>query len=479
MKIWPQLAPRAARTVALIAACVMGMLCLSWAQSPGAQGVAPSVYLLEVDGAIGPATSEYFANGMRMAREEGATLIVLQMDTPGGLDTSMREIIKAILASPIPVATYVAPQGARAASAGTYIMYASHIAAMAPGTNLGAATPVQLQGPATPLPGPLGKEGDEGGKDGDAGEEGGPAAPAKDAMSAKAVNDAAAYIRGLAELRGRNVEWAVKAVREAASLSYSEALEQNVIDLVADDLPALLKALDGRAVKLQSGEVTLSLEGAIVEVVEPSWRTRLLAIITNPNVALILMMIGTYGLILEFYNPGTIIPGTIGAICLLLALYALNVLPVNYAGLALIMLGLALMVAEAFAPSFGILGLGGGAAFIFGATLLFETDSPEFRLSWSVIIGTAVVGGGLMFLVLGMAVKAFRRPIAVGAEDVPGHAALVVDWSGGAGHVEFQGEHWRATGPETLPSGAQVKIIDRDGLTLAVTSEDNTEQGST
>lgn len=450
----------------------MGAFCWAWSHSPVAQGISPKVYLLEVNGAIGPATSEYFANGMRTAREDGAALVVLQMDTPGGLDTSMREIIKGILASPIPVATYVAPQGARAASAGTYIMYASHIAAMAPGTNLGAATPVQLQGPATPLPGPLKDEGKKGGEDpkGDS-----PAEPAKDAMSAKAVNDAAAYIRGLAELRGRNAEWAVKAVREAASLSYSEALKQNVIDLVADDLPGLLKALEGRVVKLQSGEVTLALEGAIVEVIEPNWRTRLLAIITNPNVALILMMIGTYGLILEFYNPGTIIPGTIGAICLLLALYALNVLPVNYAGLALIMLGLALMVAEAFAPSFGILGLGGGAAFIFGATLLFDTDAPGFKLSWSVIIGTAAVGGGLMFLILGMALKAYRRPVAVGAEDFFHHAARVVDWAGGAGHVEFQGEHWRATGPETLPSGAPVKIVDRDGLTLVVASQGHTE----
>lgn len=441
----------------------------------GAQdGLNPKVYLLEIDGPIGPATAEYFSNSLMKARENGASLIILQMDTPGGLDTAMRDIIKDILASPIPVASFVAPQGARAASAGTYIMYASHIAAMAPGTNLGAATPVQLQGPPTSLPKPAKPSGD-GEAEKDETEE---AAQAKDAMTTKAISDAAAYIRGLAELRGRNVEWAVKAVREADSLSYSEALEQNVIDLVAANVPDLLKALEGRVVKMQYGEVTLALEGAIVERVEPNWRTQILATITNPNVALILMMIGMYGLILEFYNPGAIVPGTIGAICLLLALYALNVLPVNYAGLALIMLGLALMVAEAFAPSFGILGLGGGAAFILGATLLFDTDAPGFKLSWTVIIGTAAVGGGLMFLILGMAVRAHRRPVVVGAEDVPHHPARVIDWSGSSGHVEFQGERWRANGPPGLEPGAGVKIVDRDGLTMVVAQQDAIEEGA-
>lgn len=438
------------------------------------QRLGPTVYLLEIDGPIGPATAEYFSNSLMKARDAGADLIVLQMDTPGGLDTAMRDIIKDLLASPIPVAAYVAPQGARAASAGTYIMYASHIAAMAPGTNLGAATPVQLQGPPTSLPkAPKPTDDSEAEKDGED-----EAAPAKDAMTTKAISDAAAYIRGLAELRGRNAEWAVKAVREADSLSYSEALEQNVIDLVAANVPDLLKAIEGRVVETQNGAVTLALEGAIVERIEPNWRTRILATITNPNVALILMMIGTYGLILEFYNPGTIVPGTIGAICLLLALYSLNVLPVNYAGLALIMLGLALMVAEAFAPSFGILGLGGGAAFILGATLLFDTDAPGFTLSLTVIVGTAAVGGGLMFLVLGMAIRAARRPVVVGVEDVPRHAVRVIDWSGGSGHVELQGEHWRATGPADLEPGASVKIVNRDGLTLAVTNQDTTEEGT-
>ena len=383
---------RPARLTAALSliACALAVLAVPF-EMGAQQGLAPKVYLLEIDGPIGPATVEYFSNSLAKARDNGAALIILQMDTPGGLDTAMRDIIKDILASPIPVASYVAPQGARAASAGTYIMYASHIAAMAPGTNLGAATPVQLQGPPTSLPGAP-KPAEDGEKEKDGEDE---AAPAKDAMATKAISDAAAYIRGLAEMRGRNAEWAVKAVREADSLSYSQALEQNVIDLVAPNVPELLKAIEGRVVKMQYGEVTLALEGAIIERVEPNWRTKILATITNPNVALLLMMIGTYGLILEFYNPGTIVPGTIGAICLLLALYSLNVLPVNYAGLALIMLGLALMVAEAFAPSFGILGLGGGAAFILGATLLFDTDAPGFTLSWPVIIGTAAVGGGL------------------------------------------------------------------------------------
>ncbi|MDA0710791.1 MAG: nodulation protein NfeD [bacterium] len=435
----------------------------------GARGQADlgrKILILEIDGAIGPASSEYIGGGLERAAGENAALVILRMDTPGGLDTAMREIIQDILASPVPVATFVAPQGARAASAGTYILYASHVAAMAPGTNLGAATPINLHGPPTPLPGnppeTLTGEGDEPVEPPDK------ETPKDDAMSAKAVNDAAAYIESLARLHGRNAEWAVKAVREAAILPASKALEDNVIDLIADNVPDLIKKLEGREVEVDGRTITLELAGLVTEIVEPSWRTRILAIITNPNVALLLMMLGTYGLILEFYNPGSILPGTVGAISLLLALYALNVLPVSYAGLGLIGLGLVLIVAEAFAPSFGILGLGGGTAFVLGALLLFDTDSPDFQVSVPTIVAITVIGGGLMILLMTMAVRAQRRPVAAGEESVTGHGVTVVDWAGGKGTVIYHGEHWAATGPSSLQPGQNVTITSRDGLTLQV-----------
>ena len=434
------------------------------------------ILIFEVDGAIGPATSEYIGDGLARAASENAALVILRMDTPGGLDTAMREIVQDILASPVPVATFVAPPGARAASAGTYILYASHIAAMAPGTNLGAATPVNLQEPSTPLPRtPPAAPTDDGDKTPDADETGSKddplqdTAPRENAGAAKAVNDAAAYIESLAVLRGRNIDWAVKAVRDAASLPAYKALELNVINLIADDVPGLIEALDGYDVEAGGRTYTLQLASLSTEVVEPSWRTKLLAIITNPNVALILMMVGTYGLILEFYNPGSILPGTVGAISLLLALYALNVLPVSYAGLGLIALGLALIVAEAFAPSFGILGLGGAAAFIIGSLLLFDTDAPEFRVSLSTIIALTAVGGGLMLLVMTMAVRAHRRPMASGEESIAGHKATVADWTGEHGTVLYQGEHWAAIGPVDLTPGQTITITGRDGLTLQVT----------
>jgi len=343
-------------------------LCLALLLSLGSSSAsAKPVLSLDLDGAVGPATADHVARGLKHAAEENAQLVVLRMDTPGGLDTSMRAIIKDILASPVPVATYVAPSGARAASAGTYILYASHIAAMAPGTNLGAATPVAMDVPglgAPPKPG----------------EEGKPAP--RDAMADKVMSDAAAYIRSLAQLRGRNAEWAEEAVRKSVSLSAREALQQKVIDLVADDTTHLLKQVDGRKIRLASGsEVVLATVGAGVVKFEADWRTRLLTAITSPGVALILMMIGVYGLFFEFYNPGFGVPGVVGAICLLLGLYALQQLPVNYAGLALIVLGIAFMVAEAFVPSFGILGLGGIVAFVFGAVILIDMEVPGFGSS--------------------------------------------------------------------------------------------------
>jgi membrane-bound serine protease (ClpP class) len=426
------------------------------------------IYVLEIDGAIGPATAEYVHQKFAKARSDNVRLIVLRMDTPGGLDTAMREIVQDILSSPIPVASFVSPQGARAASAGTYILYASHIAAMAPGTSLGAATPVQLQGPPTQLPGTDGEDGAERDPAGKSNQ------PDNDAVTAKAINDAAAYIESLANLRGRNEEWAVSAVREAASLPAGRAVDMGVVDLMADNLRSLIDVLDGREVNMGDHTITLALKGLPLIVQEPSWRTQLLEVITDPNIALILMMIGVYGLILEFYNPGAIFPGLAGAICLLLALYALNVLPVNYAGLALMLLGIALIVAEVFVTSFGILGLGGGAAFLLGAMLLFDMDAPGFELSMPLLLATTVIGSGLMILVMTMAVRAYRRPVAVGEETAAGANVTVVDWSEGGGVVDYHGEHWRARGNALFLPGQQVRVTGRDGLTLIVSDETNT-----
>lgn len=321
---------------------------------------AAKAYLLEINGAIGPATSDYFTRGLAKAEKAQAELVVLRMDTPGGLDTSMRAINKAILSSSIPVVTYVAPDGARAASAGTYILYASHIAAMAPATNLGAATPVRIGG----IPGTGDKDGKKDkGKDSN-----------QDAMGRKAVNDAKAYIRGLAQKRGRNVAWAEKAVEKAESLSAKEALKLNVINLIATDIPDLMAQLNEYKVEVLNKEVILKTEGIEILALKPDWRNRLLNTVSNPNIAYILLLIGIYGLIFEFANPGFVVPGVVGAICLLLGLYALHVLPVSFAGAALLLLGIALMVAEAFVPSFGALGIGGVVAFVFGSLMLIDTE---------------------------------------------------------------------------------------------------------
>ena len=308
---------------------------------------------------------------MAKAQAQGAPLVLIELDTPGGLDSSMRQIIQAILASPVPVAVYVSPTGARAASAGTYILYAAHVAAMAPSTTLGAATPVAIGMP--------GSERKPGAPADSASAASGARAGSFDAMTAKQVHDAAAFIRGLAQQRGRNAEWAERAVREAVSLTASEALRDKVIDVVAADVPELLAKIDGRTVRVPAGEVTLATRGLAVQVLLPDWRQRLLAVIANPSFALILMMIGIYGLIFEFSSPGFGVAGIIGAICLLLALFALQMLPVNYAGLALLVLGLALLAAELVSPSFGVLGIGGIIAFIAGGVLLFDTDVPGFE----------------------------------------------------------------------------------------------------
>jgi membrane-bound serine protease (ClpP class) len=418
--------------------------------------------LVEISGAIGPATTRHVRNALAFARERRAEAVILRINTPGGLATSMREIISDVLASPVPVIGYVAPAGAHAASAGTYILYATHLAAMAPATNLGAATPVQIGGPLPGLPKSPDKDGD-GGKDKDQTK---PASP-NDPMTAKVTNDAVAFIRSLAELRGRNAEWAEQAVREAATLSAQAALERKVIDVVARTPEELLAAIDGREVEIAGEPRRLRTGGAVVEPVEQSWLIRLLAVITNPNIAFMLMIVGLYGLVFEFSNPGVIAPGVIGALCLVLGLYALNMLPVDYTGLALMFLGIAFLIAEAFTPTV-VLGLGGLVAFLLGAAILIDTNQPEFQLSWAVIGMAAATSIGLLTLTLGYVWRARHQPVRTGAPAMLGQPAEVLDWSGEVGHVLALGERWQARAAQALARGEHVEVAAVDGLTLVV-----------
>jgi membrane-bound serine protease (ClpP class) len=422
--------------------------------------------VLEINGAIGPATSRYVVRGIESAHDRGSRLVVLEMDTPGGLDSAMRDIIRAILASPVPVASYVTPSGARAASAGTYILYASHIAAMAPATNLGAATPVSIGGePEAPAPPvlPQGKPADKGGG---AGEGSAPSNPPGTAMERKVVNDAVAYIRGLAELRGRNADWAEQAVRGAASLTASAALEQKVIDLVARDLPDLLARIDGREVRLDDRTVKLATRDLVAVNVKPDWRTELLAVITNPTVAYGLMLIGIWGLLLEGYNPGAVLPGVVGSICLLVALFAFQILSVNYAGLALLVLGTAMIIAEFFFPTYGSLGAGGVVAFIVGSLILFDTDVPGMHIARSLIAAIATVGALVIAGIVYLATRSQRRPVATGAQGMVGDLAEVVADFTGKGRVRYGGELWNARSSAALRAGDMARIVKVEGLTL-------------
>jgi membrane-bound serine protease (ClpP class) len=426
------------------------------------------VVVLKLEGAVTPASADYVVRGLRKAADRGATLVVLQMDTPGGLDTSMRWIIKEILASPVPVAAYVAPSGARAASAGTFILYASHIAAMAPATNLGAATPVAIGGAPQGEPEKERKPRSKTAKKSDqdaADDEPDP----KGAMTRKQVNDAAAYIRSLADMRGRNADWGEQAVREAVSLPAAEARKRKVVDLVATDVADLLKQLHGRKLTVQGVERTLATHGATVTVLEPDWRSRLLVVITDPSIALILMMIGIYGLIFEFSNPGFVLPGVAGAICLLLALYAFQLLPVNYAGLALILLGLAFIVAEAFLPSFGALGIGGVVALIFGSVILFDPEiAAGYSLPLPFIVLLSATSATVVFVTVWYALKARRRPVVSGAEEIVGAGGTALADIEREGWAQVHGENWRVVSSQPLARGQKLKVTGIDGLTLRV-----------
>lgn len=404
-----------------------------------AQAAEGPVALVPLEGAIGPASANFVRRAIEHAAKDGTQLVVLQIDTPGGLDTSMREIIKAILASPVPVAAFVAPSGARAASAGTFILYAAHIAAMAPGTNLGAASPVSIGAPSTPA----------GGKEGTTHE---------DTMTRKVTNDAVAYIRGLAQMRGRNADWAEKAVREGVSLSAEDALKMKVIDYIAADVPALLK--------------TLGREHAEVRRVEPDWRTNVLAVITNPSVAYILVIVGVYALIFEFLNPGLVAPGVVGAIAILIALYALHLLPVNYAGLALIALGIGLMTAEAFLPAYGSLGVGGLAAFVLGSIMLIEeTELPGFDIPYALIGGLAAASAGFLIFVLGMLARSRKRAVVSGRESMIGATAEALDDFEAEGWARVQGEQWKVRASRPVRRGQKLRVTGMRGLVLTAEPE--------
>ena len=457
------------------------LLLVAQAQETGTRAGPAEVRVMTLQGPIGPAVSDWFTRALYDAEDAGADLLVLELDTPGGLDSSMRDMIKAILSSDVPVATFVTPRGARAASAGTYLLYASHIAAMAPATNLGSATPVQIGGSGDDggdMPFSLQNEGSTADtQDGEGDSVEGQARETKapdnrSAMEKKVVNDAVAYIRGLAELRGRNADWAEAAVREAVNLSSGEALEKNVIDIRADSLTDMLEQADGRQVDVNGKMQTLALKDHTLARVEKDWRTEFLSVITNPSVAYILMLVGIYGLILEFYNPGVGVPGVVGAISLLVGLYALQMLPISYVGLGLILLGIGLMAVEAFSPSFGILGGGGAVSFIVGSIMLMDTDVPAYQIAMPLIAALAVTTVVIMVFVVRMALQAWNATIVTGQEGMENATGVAIhDFENGYGRVRVLGEIWQAESGEPIRENNIVRVLEVRGLKLRVKPE--------
>jgi len=429
--------------------------------------------VLSIDGAVGPATADHVVRELAAVTPNDTDLVILRLDTPGGLDTSMREIIRAILASPVPVVVYVAPSGSRAASAGTFIVYAAAVAAMAPGTNLGAATPIQIG--VTPPP-PAGKPEQSppgvGRKDDEETHKEKPAgssvSQAQDAETRKVISDAIAYIRSLADLHGRNADWAADAVRGAASLPAREALKLGVIDVVADDVQDLLRKIDGRTAVVAGKTVRLETTGLDVVVVKPDWRTGLLSVITNPNVAYLLMLLGIFGLAMELSTPGAVLPGVIGGISLLTALFAFNTLPVDYAGAALVLLGVAFMIAEVFIGSFGAIGAGGIVALVLGSIIMFRPSALETGVSLPLIAITAVLVTGFFILILILLLRSRRRRVITGSEAMIGAEGEAVGWQGTSGTIQVKGEIWHARADRALKPGTRIRVVARKDLVLTV-----------
>ena len=405
--------------------------------------IAPpgSVATVTVDGVISPVTLRLVEGALARARAERAQALVIQLDTPGGLERSMRAICQRLLNAELPVIVWVGPTGARAASAGVFITMAAHVAAMAPATNIGAAHPVAVGG----------------GVD-------------KESMK-KIENDAAAFARTIATERGRNAEWAEKAVRQSVSATEREAIKLRVVDLIADTVPDLLKKIDGRTVKLASGTVTLATKDAVARSIEVGFRDKVLGIITDPSVAYVLMMLGTLGLVFELSNPGAVLPGVIGGICLILAFFAFQSLPINYAGLLLIAFGLILMIAEVKVVSHGVLGIGGIVAMALGSLMLFDAPELGFRLSWGVIVPTVAVTGLIFLWVIGAGVRALAHRPELGVSGLVGAVGVARGELAPAGQILVQGELWRAVSDAPVADGGTVRVIDVDGLTLKVRSE--------
>ncbi|WP_075878651.1 NfeD family protein [Vreelandella massiliensis] len=464
--------PRWRRFIQCSALCclLLGTLLLAWhaVAQESASSRDESALVMTLEGTIGPASKDYFERGLRTAREQGSEVVIVTLDTPGGLVETTRDMILAMLNADTPVAFYVSPSGARAASAGTYLLYGSHVAAMAPATHLGSATPVQMGGGGLPGTG----DSDEAAPD-ETSDNGTETQPSGSAMERKVMEDAVSFIRSLAERHGRNADWAENAVREAVNLTASNALEENVIDIVARDIDDLLTQMDGRTVVMAHGERTLNTADLRIERFDPDWRTQVLSLITNPNIAYFLMIIGFYGLVFELSNPGSLFPGTIGVISLLLALYAFQVLPINYAGLALIVVGLALMVGEALMPSFGVLGVGGIAAFVFGSVMLM--DSEYLAISLPLIGGVALLAGGVMLWTLTRFMNLRQQPAHTGSEELKGAEAVALEDFGGKsdgkGHVRLHGERWNAVSDAPVKKGDTLKVERVEGLTLHVTPE--------